>query len=225
MNIGKSIWITGNISAGKSTLLCCLEESMVRKNLIFIKEPLCSFQRYETISGQILNPLELYYVDIEHEALGFQLHVLDCYEKLLRQIKSKVSQFKSGEVVDLIWDRTLYDCTIFTQMLHKQGHIGTFSMQYWCDIYDKVLTEYKAILPTEVFHLNPPIDFCLSNCQKRLRKDEIKFNNMKEYMKSLQTKYNEYLNKHEDSYLQLVHAECTEKCDRVKLFKQTMISF
>ena len=87
----QSICIDGNVSSGKSTFCSKLKDSNSPFTFMIVEEPIQQFQKIQTSGGLDINPLCEYYKAPWDEAMAFQLHVVNCLDKVYSDLVTDFS--------------------------------------------------------------------------------------------------------------------------------------
>lgn len=154
------ISIEGNIGAGKSTMLECLNGLV--SSLSIVQEPVLEWQELQTEEKRGL--LESFYND--QKTYGFQLQMY----ALLTRFQAAQDASRFNDVI--VMERSIYsDRSVFADMLEKQGNLSRSE----ADILGRWSRYFCSQLPeTIVVYLKTPIDVCYQRIQQRSRKGEEK---------------------------------------------------
>jgi deoxyadenosine/deoxycytidine kinase len=158
------ISIEGNIGAGKSTFLKCLEShlslrSFPKKEVVILQEDIDVYTKLNTV-----NPLAEFYKDKIGSALAFQLIATTAKINLLKEI------YKKSPHAIIITERSiLSDKLMFVDTLYDEGFFTELDYQAYMYYYKSISEHY---FPTVSFSLEVDPLTCLERIRQRNRKGE-----------------------------------------------------
>ncbi len=177
--------LSGNISAGKSTVLSHIKNT--KNDYFLVEEPLKSFNSFITVDGTSLKPLEMYYNDPYNVAGYFQLHACESFDSIL---KSYYEQDIPPTIE--IWDRIPHEIDIFTRALYKLEQIPLFGYEMCKKRLAKLLSDY-AMQVDHIYYVQTSPDICYERMQKRSRNMEVQYGMMKKQLHYLHQEYDLYM--------------------------------
>lgn len=189
----KHIAVSGNIGSGKTTLV-----EKLSKHYGWL--PL-----YESVDN---NPyLRDFYDDMKRWAFHLQIYFLNSRFNQVRQIRDNDKT--------IIQDRTIYeDAYIFAANLHNSGHINDRDYQSYLDLFHSMINFVQA--PDLLIYLKADIPKLVQQIQKRNR--DFEFNIKLEYLKNLNTHYEEWTKNYKQGKLLIVDINTTDFVERVEDF-------
>ena len=154
--------IDGNIGSGKSRLIQELQKQNIFNNVIFIQEPVNSWNGVKDQNGKTI--LEHFYEDQNKYAFSFQIMA---YISRLAQLKEYI---KKNPTAILITERCTYtDREVFAKMLHDDQLISDIDMKIYLMWFD----EFMKDIPIKGFiYVKTLPSKCFERVKKRNRKGE-----------------------------------------------------
>lgn len=189
----KLIICDGIIGSGKSFTLSNVEEHF---NLHKATEPVELYTHFEGKEKRY-NPLELYYENPKQNAVCLQLHIMDCLEKMVQHLPSKVVPM----------ERYLTSVYAFTKTMQELDYISMFSAEYILQKLKDALTRAEeSCTVKKVIFLDIEVGVCLKRWTSRERREEMKFtfDDMKTYLTLLRKNYLEFYTREFCSQLEIV---------------------
>ena len=189
----KHIAVSGNIGCGKTTLA----EKLSRH---YNWTPL-----YESVDH---NPyLRDFYTDMTRWAFHLQIYFLNSRFNQVHQIRSSEKT--------IIQDRTIYeDAYIFAKNLHGSKHISDRDYQSYLDIFHSMINFVKP--PDLLIYLKADIPKLVQQIQKRNR--DFEFNIKLEYLRNLNTHYEEWIGNYKLGKLLIVDVNNLDFVESVEDF-------
>lgn len=167
-------FLEGNIGAGKTTLLSQLNSDKFN----ILDEPMEQFCKLEKY-----NPLDLFYKKkISNFALSS--YIISIFTKM---VINNISLNK----INILCRNPFSTVLCFSKLARKYKNISDIEFEIllkYLDIYEILLKDYKITF----VYLKVSPEVCYKRMQKRNRKEEV--NVEFEYIKDLDTVYNEYIN-------------------------------
>lgn len=181
------ISIEGNIGAGKSTMLECLNE--LGAGVSIVQEPVLEWQELQTEEKRGL--LESFYHDQKTYAFQLQMYAL------LTRFRAAQEASRFNDVV--VVERSIFtDRSVFADMLEKQGKLS----QSEAEILNRWSRYFCSQLPeTVVIYLNTPVDVCYQRIQQRARKGEEKITS--DYLEQVEEHHRSMLAEHQGHTIEL----------------------
>lgn len=178
----KHIAIAGNIGAGKTTLC-----SMLGKH----------YNWEVHFEDTTTNPyLSDFYNDMQRWSFNLQIYFLNSrYQQILN--------IRKGENT-VIQDRTIYeDAYIFAPNLHDMGLMAQRDFNNYFDLFKTMSSQVKA--PDLLIYLRSDISTLVSHIQNRGR--EYEGNMSLDYLKRLNTRYEEWINSYNEGPLLIINTK------------------
>lgn len=189
----KHIAVSGNIGAGKTTLVGKLSRH-------YGWVPL-----YESVDH---NPyLKDFYEDMTRWAFHLQIYFLNSRFNQIREIRASKKT--------IIQDRSIYeDAHIFAANLHTSGHISDRDYQSYLDIFNSMINFVEP--PDLLIYLRADIPKLVQQIQKRGRNFEYAMR--LEYLKNLNEHYERWIGSYTQSKLLIIDVNKLDFVDRVEDF-------
>lgn len=171
----KIIYIEGNIGAGKTSLLHCLDMN----GYVTIKEPVKLFDQ----------ALTNFYVDPKKNAFNMQCTVVCCIQNSLVHT---LRNFFDESV--LIFERSLVSCRIFTDNSREKEYLtaaDTEIVNHLISRMEQDTEKYQDEYEIVYIYLMCPVEICAQRITKRNRRAEVASdsflnNDMQSYLHSLE---------------------------------------
>ena len=174
--------IEGNIGAGKSTILRCIEPAL-SPDVQILMEPVDLFQEYKGT-----NPLKLFYENPSKHAFFTQRHIIDS------QCKQFYEQMQAKEPISLLLtERTLFSSIVFTNTLHKMGWLTENEKEKLSEYSKQTITNMCPDAPMGahyIFYIHEYPHVCKNRIEERGRQGENAISC--KYLSELQNTYLNY---------------------------------
>jgi len=183
------IGIAGIIGVGKSTLTVQLA-----KALNF--EPVM-----EEVDG---NPyLEKFYKDMKKYGTIMQIWLLN---HRFRQHREFIARISLGKIKGVVQDRTIWEDTIFARMLnqHPEKIISDLDYNTYLDLFDNMVLR-ELVFPQLLIFLDCRVDTAMERIKMRGR--EMEKTITKDYLKSLQENYYQFIEEMEDAGVRILRLD------------------
>lgn len=176
------IAIAGNIGSGKTTLT-----ELLAKHFKYLPQ-------YEDVDT---NPyLASFYEDMKRWSFNLQIYFLNSRFRQVVEIHKKAE--------NVIQDRTIYeDACIFAPNLHDMGLMSSRDFATYKSIFELMVSFIKA--PDLLIYLRADVPTLVSQIQKRGRDYEASIR--LDYLKSLNDRYEEWINNYKDGKLLIIDVE------------------
>ncbi len=154
--------IEGNIGSGKSTFVQKLGEQTDGETIIFLQEPVKTWQGIQDTNG--VSILQKFYEDQERYGFTFQMMA---YISRLALLKETVEK---NPHANIITERSLFtDRYVFAQMLYDSGKIQDIEYTIYLKWFDTFVREYPIY---GVIYLRTSPEICFQRVEKRARSGE-----------------------------------------------------
>ena len=176
--MGKHIAIAGNIGSGKTTLT-----ELLAKHFGWLPH-------YEDVES---NPyLPSFYEDMQRWSFNLQIYFLNSRFRQVVEIR------KSGK--DVVQDRTIYeDACIFAPNLHEMNLMTTRDFENYESLFNLMSSFLQP--PDLLIYLRAEVPTLVRNIQNRGREYEASIR--LDYLKSLNLRYESWINGYKDGKLQI----------------------
>jgi len=183
------IAVTGNIGAGKTTLVELLAKH-------FGWEP-----QFEAIDG---NPyIEDFYQDMKRWSFNLQIYFLNSRFEHNIQIQKNTS-------LNIIQDRTIYeDAYIFADNLHEMALMSTRDYENYCSIFNSIKEFVKP--PDLLIYLKASVPTLVKQIQRRGREYEIGIR--LDYLSKLNERYENWIGNYKESKLMTINVDTVNFVD------------
>ncbi|WP_338970502.1 deoxynucleoside kinase [Spiroplasma endosymbiont of Labia minor] len=178
------IAIFGTVGAGKSTIAEKIAEKIDHE---IFSEPIEDNPYFDS-----------YYDDIKNNVFKTQIYFLAARSKQLKQARS---------LKNIIFDRTILEDPIFTQVNHDLGNISDVDFKTYNDFYENVILQTLSI-PDErvkfdiIIYLKISTKKAIDRIKTRGRIQEQNMDNT--YWEQLNKRYNDFYEKYKDKFNFLV---------------------
>jgi deoxyadenosine/deoxycytidine kinase len=154
--------VEGNIGSGKSTIVKYLKENLKIENVIFLQEPVETWNTITDTDGTTI--IQRYYANPEKYSFAFQMMA---YISRLSQIKRVLNDYPD---VIIITERCLYtDFNIFAKMLYNTKMMSEIEYSIYTRWFDEFI-DFSYI--TAYIYITTSPSVCLERIASRSRKGE-----------------------------------------------------
>jgi len=177
------IFIEGNISAGKSTLINSLKEKKY-----VVEEEAVNVWTSQYVNSEKQNILELFYQDKKSNAFEMQLASLVTKWKAIRRV------FESDEPVILVERSLLTDINSFALLMNQQNLLTDIKWSLYCDLhaeFEVQMKEWMEDIDIHYLYLRTEPEVCFDRVHVRQRSEES--NISLDYLQSLHECLDEWL--------------------------------
>jgi len=181
--------IEGLVAAGKSSTIIALKDKLEKlniDNILLVPEPVDLFK--QSFDGSNRNPLKDFYDNFPFDTFTFQVHVLNCYDKLLSSLLTTTS----SKINHICFERSLDSTRVFTQA--NRQYLTEKELQTICEkhleIHNKYFGDRIYAINNFVLYLNTDVDLAFERCVKRNRPEEKSMT--KAYLSELEKQYMNY---------------------------------
>lgn len=155
--------VEGNIGSGKSTLVEYMNKNTDHENIIFLREPVDSWNDIKDKNGETI--LSKFYGNTKKYSFSFQIMAYISRLALLRETVRN----NPGKII--ITERCVNtDKNVFAQMLYDDGNIEDVDYQIYLRWFDEFVNDFPI---SGYIYVNSPPELCSERIKKRNRNGEV----------------------------------------------------